>query len=67
MQQWTPAHRGVFLNHYADVMAKAFIACEMHTALAQPLPRQASLAVYGTTLADGSVSWRPASDACSAS
>jgi DnaJ-domain-containing protein 1/ribonuclease HI len=55
--QWTPAHRGVFPNHYADVVAKAFLERGVAAPYDQPLARRATPIAYGPTLADGSVSW----------
>ena len=55
--QWTPAHRGVFPNHYADVTAKAYLGRKTAGAFAELPRRQGTLIQYGVELQDGSVSW----------
>ena len=44
--QWTPAHKGVFPNHYADVAAKAGVGREASGPYASHIGRQASLVQY---------------------
>ena len=55
--QWTPAHSGVFPNHYADVVAKAFLGRDASAPYDRPLARQATLVEYGVVAENGGVSW----------
>ena len=56
--QWTPAHRGVYPNHYADVLAKAYLGRELVHPFDGDMGRQASLVQYGRRLSSsGRVSW----------
>ena len=41
--QWTPAHRGVFQSHYADVLTKACLARDSEQPYDRDLNRQGSL------------------------
>ena len=55
--QWTPAHSGVFPNHYADVVAKAFLD-RAPSGGGGTLPmRHGSLVQYAVELSDSAVSW----------
>ena len=55
--QWTPAHRGVYPNHYADVLAKAYLGREVRWPYDGQLQRQGSLIQYAVTLPNGDHSW----------
>ena len=48
--QWTPAHRGVYPNHYADVLAKSYLGRDAGGIHDGGLGRQASLVQYGVTM-----------------
>ena len=45
--QWTPAHVGVYPNHYADVLAKAYLGRDVAGAYAEGLHSRATLVQYG--------------------
>ena len=55
--QWTPAHKGVYPNHYADALAKAYVGRAVQWPYDGTLQRQASQVQYGLKRADGRVSW----------
>jgi len=51
------AHCGVFPNHYADVVAKAYLGRKVEGPYDGKLAREASLIAYGPQRRDGTVSW----------
>ena len=55
--QWTPAHRGVYPNHYADVMAKAYLGREVAPPYDDSMQRQGTQVQYGVVLPDGNTGW----------
>ena len=55
--QWVCAHCGVFPNHYADVVAKAYLGRKVEDPYDGKLAREASLIAYGPQRRDGTVSW----------
>ena len=58
VMHWTRAHDGVFPNHYADVITKAYIGRPPRAPYDAPLGRRTSMVQYGVAReAGGAVSW----------
>ena len=54
---WTPAHRGVYPNQYADTIAKAHVDRPTAPQYTMPIGRRGSMVQYETQQPDGSYSW----------